>query len=75
MTDKVHDEPSEAKAVDGTVALMGPDGVSVLLTAEAAEETSHRLLDEAAVAKGQQRVQETLRNEARRKLGADEGEL
>ena len=51
--DKVYDEPSEVDADDGRVALSGPDAVSVLLTPEAAEETSHRLLEGAAEARGQ----------------------
>jgi hypothetical protein len=53
MDDKVYDEPGEAEAVEGNVALMGPDGVSAILTPEAAEETSHRLLDSAMIAQGQ----------------------
>jgi hypothetical protein len=51
VDDQVHDEPSETQAIDGNVALMGPDGVSVVLTPDAAFETS-RLL-EAAEAQGQ----------------------
>jgi hypothetical protein len=54
VDDKVYDEPSETEAIDGNVALMGPDGLSVIMTPEAALETSDRLLDSAAMAKGQQ---------------------
>jgi hypothetical protein len=53
MDDKVHDEPGDAEAVEGNVALMGPDGISAMLTPEAAAETSHRLLDSAITAQGQ----------------------
>jgi hypothetical protein len=52
VDDQVHDEPSETQAIDGNVALMGPDGVSVVLTPDAAFETS-RLLEAAAEAQGQ----------------------
>ena len=50
---QVHDEPSEIAAVDGTVAIMGPDGVSVLMTPDAAEATSWRLEEAAAEARAQ----------------------
>jgi hypothetical protein len=56
MDEKVYDEPSEAEAVDGKVALMGPNGVSVILTPDAAVETSERLFETAVTARGQ-RVQ------------------
>jgi hypothetical protein len=51
MDDPIHDQPSDIFAEDGAVAVEGPDGVSVLLTPEAAEETGHRLLDGAAAAR------------------------
>jgi hypothetical protein len=57
MDDKVYNEPSEARAMNGTVSVEGPDGVSVLLTPDAATETSDRLFDAAVTAQGQ-RVQE-----------------
>ena len=50
--DKIYSEPSEVKVEDEAVAVDGPDGVSVKLTAEAAEETSDRLLNGAVVARG-----------------------
>lgn len=53
MDDNIYDEPSEVDAEDGHVVVDGPDGVSVLLTPEAAEETSERLLWGAAKAQGQ----------------------
>lgn len=52
--DKVHDTPSEVTAEDGKVVVDGPGTVAVLLTPEAAEETSHRMLEGAIEAKGQQ---------------------
>jgi hypothetical protein len=51
---KIYDEPTEVHPEKGAVSLEGPDGVSVLMTPEAAAETSDRLLDGAVVAKGQQ---------------------
>ncbi|MDB5692362.1 MAG: hypothetical protein JWO81_1425 [Alphaproteobacteria bacterium] len=54
MDKQVYDEPTDVGAENGSVSLEGPDGVSVLMTPEAAAETSDRLLDGAAVAKGQQ---------------------
>ena len=54
MDDKVYDTPTQVDAVDGKVVLDGPDGVAVLMTPQAAEETSHRLLEGALDARGQQ---------------------
>lgn len=69
MNDNVYDEPSEIKAVDGKVAMMGPDGVSVMLTPEAAVETSNRLLDSGVEANGQ-RVEAQRKIDERRALFA-----
>ena len=52
----IYDEPSNVKAVDGMVEVNGPDAVDVTLTAEAAEETSERLLAESFKARGQRRL-------------------
>ena len=58
MRDTVYDQPSEVSAEGGVVAVDGPDSVAVRLTPEAAEETSHRLLDGAIRAKGQEWMHE-----------------
>lgn len=50
---QVYDTPSEVKVENGNVAVEGPDGVGVLLTPDAALETSNRLLDGATEAHGQ----------------------
>jgi hypothetical protein len=62
MEDKVYDEPTTVDAEDGNVVLDGPDGVAVLMTPEAAMETSDRLLFGAAKARGQQ-IQEEARHQ------------
>jgi len=53
MDDRIYDEPSEVDAEDGHVIVDGPDGVDILMTPGAAEETSERLLWGAAKAQGQ----------------------
>lgn len=45
--------PSDVTAEDGEVMVDGPDGIAISFTPEAAEETSHRLLDGAVTARGQ----------------------
>ena len=52
----IHDKPSDVSAVDGAVALEGPDAVDVAMTPEAAEETSDRLAAQAIKARGQRRL-------------------
>lgn len=64
MDDKIYEEPSEVEAVDGNVVVDGPDAVAVLLTPDAALETSDRLLFGAAKARGQQ-IQREAREEKR----------
>ena len=51
--EKIYDEPSEVSADDGVVSVKGPDAVDVRMTAEAADETSDRLLRGAMKAHGQ----------------------
>ena len=54
--DRVFDEPSEVTAEDGVISVHGPDGVKVLLTPSAADETSDRLLHAAMEGRGQTRI-------------------
>ena len=58
MSDKriIYEQPSDVKAVNGSVEVNGPDAVDVVLTVEAAEETSERLLSQAFHARGQRRL-------------------
>lgn len=65
MDDKVYDEATKVDAQDGRVVLDGPDGVAILMTPAAAEETSHRLLEGALDARGQ----EVAEAEARKRRG------
>jgi hypothetical protein len=60
MSDKsiVYEDASEVTAVDGAVQLDGPDAVDVIMTPEAAEETSDRLSSEAMKARGQRRLKD-----------------
>lgn len=53
MDDKVYDEATKVDAEDGKVVLDGPDGIAVLMTPDAALETSDRLLYGASQAMGQ----------------------
>ena len=50
---KVYDTPSEVTAEEGDVHIDGPDAVAVVLTPEAAIETSDRLLRGGLLAQGQ----------------------
>ena len=52
--EEIYDEPSEVTADDGVVSVKGPDAVDVRMTAEAADETSDRLLQGAVKARGQE---------------------
>ena len=51
---KIYDTPSDISARDGVVAVTGPDHVDILMTPDAAVETSDRLLHGAMKARGQQ---------------------
>ena len=50
---KIYAEPSKVTVKDGVVRVKGPDAVDVKMTAEAADETSERLLYGAMQALGQ----------------------
>jgi hypothetical protein len=65
MDNKVYEEPSEVAAEDGVVVVDGPDAVAVLMTLDAAAETSERLLAGAVEAQGQ-RVKKLLRDDPHR---------
>lgn len=55
MSDKtIYDKASKVEAEKGVVDVEGPDDVDVKLTADAAAETSDRLLVESMKAHGQQ---------------------
>lgn len=56
MSNKAYDTPSKITAEDGEVMVDGPDGVAFSLTPEAAAETSDRMLEQAAIARGQERL-------------------
>jgi hypothetical protein len=69
---KIYDEATEVDAKDGAVSLSGPDGVQVLMTPEAAEESSDRLLFGAAKAQGQIVRREALEAERRSREPGDD---
>lgn len=50
---KAYDQPSIVTAIDGEVAMSGPDGIGLSMTPEAAARTSKRLCDAATEARGQ----------------------
>ena len=50
---KIYDTPSDVSARDGVVKVAGPDHVDILMTPDAAVETSDRLLHGAMKARGQ----------------------
>ena len=54
--DTVYDKPSDVTAEEGAVCLDGPDSLHLLMTPEAAEETSERMNSEAVRARGQRRL-------------------
>ena len=58
MNEKAYDTPSKVTAEEGEVLVDGPNGIAFSMTPEAAAETSDRLLEQAAVARGQQRLDE-----------------
>ena len=49
----IHDEPSEVTAVEGDVDILGPGGVDLAMTPDAAEITAGRLVRTAQSARGQ----------------------
>jgi hypothetical protein len=54
--DKIYDQPSDVTAENGAVCLDGPNDLHMLMTPEAAEETSDRMTDQAVKARGQRRL-------------------
>ena len=54
--DRIYDQPSDVTAENGAVCLDGPDDLHMLMTPEAAEETSDRMTDQAVKARGQRRL-------------------
>lgn len=50
----VYDTPSDVTAADGIVSIAGPDHVALMMTPDAAIETSDRLLQGAMKARGQE---------------------
>ena len=59
--EEIYNEPSEVSADDGVVSVKGPDAVDVRMTAEAADETSDRLLHGALQARGQDLLEKARR--------------
>lgn len=55
-TKRIYEQPSTVTAEEGEVQVKGPDAVDVVLTPEAAEETSNRLLEGSMKARGQRHL-------------------
>jgi hypothetical protein len=55
MSNKPYDTPTRTRAIDGEVALNGPDGVGLSMTPEAARKTGERLIRAAGQAARQAR--------------------
>jgi hypothetical protein len=56
MAKEIYEQPSTVTAEEGEVQVHGPDHVDVVLTPDAAEETSNRLLEGSMKARGQQHL-------------------
>lgn len=56
---RAYDEPTKVDAIDGEVALDGPDGIGLSMTPDAADETGRRLQKGAAEARRQPPAQAT----------------
>lgn len=52
-SEAAYDTPTETNAVEGEVVLLGPNGIAVSMTPEAAEETGRRLIRTAEAARRQ----------------------
>ena len=58
MTTKIYHQPSAVTANKGDVRVKGPDHVDVVLSPDAAEETSNRLLEGSMKARGQRHLKD-----------------
>jgi hypothetical protein len=56
MAKEIYEQPSTVTAEEGDVQVEGPDHVDVVLTPDAAEETSNRLLEGSMKARGQRHL-------------------
>jgi hypothetical protein len=52
-SEAAYNTPTETNAIEGEVVLLGPNGVAVSMTPEAAEETGRRLIRSAEAARRQ----------------------
>ncbi len=48
-----YDEPTRATAVDGEVVLIGPNSIGLSITADAAEQSAHNILEAVREARKQ----------------------
>ena len=58
MATKIYHQPSVVTANEGDVRVKGPDHVDVVLSPDAAEETSNRLLEGSMKARGQRHLKD-----------------
>lgn len=69
MMKQVYTDPSQVSVTEEDVAVLGPDGIAVTMTPEAAAETSDRLMHASFEALGKRVTRQNAEAERRRRFG------